>query len=112
MAITALQAIAIKAFRDRLASLGINPVEVIETVSLRRGAAARAHSPPTSHEILETAVAMSGDIALAIKIGSGLDLTQYGAYGFDLMTSSDIGAALKLFLRYGQTFIQSSNRQR
>ena len=39
MAITALQAIAIKAFRDRLASLGVNPLEVIETASLRRGAA-------------------------------------------------------------------------
>jgi len=112
MAITALQAIAIKAFRDRLASLGVNPLEVIETASLRRGAAASAHSPPTPHEILETAVAMSGDTTLAIKIGSGLDLTQYGAYGFALMTCSDIGAALKLFLRYGQTFIQSSNWHR
>ena len=45
MAITALQAIAIKAFRDRLASLGVNPLEVIETASLRRGAAAVRRIP-------------------------------------------------------------------
>ena len=61
MATNALHAIAIKAFRDRLASLGIDPLEVIKTASLGRGATASAQSPPTAHEVLETAVAMSGD---------------------------------------------------
>jgi hypothetical protein len=67
MATNALHAIVIKAFRDRLASLGIDPLEVIETASRGRGATASAQSPPTAHEVLETAVAMSGDTTLAYK---------------------------------------------
>jgi AraC-like DNA-binding protein len=112
MATNALHAIAIKAFRDRLASLGIDPLEVIETASLGRGAIGGAQSPPTAHEVLETAVAISGDTALAIKIGNGLDLAGYGTYGFALMSCSDMGAALELFLRYGQTFLQSCSWHR
>ena len=96
MATNALHAIAIKAFRDRLASLGIDPLEVMETASRGRGATASAQSPPTAHEVLETAVAISGDTALAIKIGNGLDLASYGTYGFALMSCSDMGAALEL----------------
>ena len=112
MVTNALHATVIKAFRDRLASLGIDPLEVIETASRGRGATASAQSPPTAHEVLETAVAMSGDTALAIKIGNGLDLAGYGTYGFALMSCSDMGAALELFLRYGQTFIRSSSWHR
>lgn len=112
MAINPIQATVIKAFRDRLASLGIDPLEVIETASRGRGATASAQSPPTAHEVLETAVAMSGDTTLAIKIGNGLDLGKYGTYGFAIMSSSDMGAALELFLRYGQTFLQSCSWQR
>jgi AraC-like DNA-binding protein len=112
MATNALHAIVIKAFRDRLASLGIDPLEVIETASRGRGATASAQSPPTAHEILESAVTMSGDTTLAIKIGNGLDLGKYGTYGFALMSCSDMGAALELFLRYGQTFIPSSSWHR
>ena len=98
----ALHATAVKAFRDRLASLGIDVLEVIETARLGRGATASTQSPPTAHEVLETAVAISGDTTLAIKIGNGLDLAKYGTYGFALMSSYDMGAALELFLRYGQ----------
>ena len=112
MAINALHATAIEAFRDRLASLGINPLEVIEAARLGREATASAQSPPTVHEVLETAVAMSGDTTLAIKIGNGLDLARYGTYGFALMSCSDMAAALEFFLRYGQTFMQSSSWHR
>ena len=55
---------------------------------------------------------MSGDTTLAIKIGNGLDLGKYGTYGFALMSCSDMGVALELFLRYGQTFLQSCSWQR
>jgi AraC-like DNA-binding protein len=112
MAVNALHATVIKAFRERLASLGINHLEVIGTASLRRGATASAQSPPTAHEVLEAAVAMSGDTTLAIKIGNGLDLAGYGTYGFALMSCSDMGAALELFLRYGQTFLKSCSWHR
>jgi len=112
MAVNALHATVIKAFRDRLVNLGINPHEVIATASLGRGPTGSAQSPSTAHEVLETAVAMSGDATLAIKIGNGLDLAGYGTYGFALMSCSDMGAALELFLRYGQTFAQSCSWHR
>ena len=112
MAVNVPHATAAKAFRLRLASLGISPLIVIETASRGRGATASAQSPLTAHEVLESAVAMSGDTTLAIKIGNGLDLGKYGTYGFALMSCSDMGAALELFLRYGQTFIQSSSWHR
>ena len=112
MTVNALHATGIKAFRDRLTSLGINPLKVIGAASLGRGATASAQSPPTAHAVLETAVAMSGDTTLAIKIGNGLDLAGYGAYGFALMSCSDMGAALELFLRYGQTFLKSCSWHR
>ena len=107
MAVNPLHATVINAFRDRLTSLGINPLEVIQIASQDRNVRPTAQSP-TVHEILETAVAMSGDTALAIKIGNGLNLAGHGTYGFALMSCSDMGAALDFFLRYGQTFIQSS----
>ena len=112
MAVNAPHATAAKAFRLRLASLGISPLEVIETASLGRGATASVQSPPTVYEVLETAVAMSGDTTLAIKIGNGLDLAGYGTYGFALMSCSDMDAALELFLRYGQTFLKSCSWHR
>ena len=112
MAVNALHAKVIKAFRERLASLGISPLEVIGTASLGRRATASAQSPPTAHEFLEAAVAMSGDTTLAIKIGNGLDLAEYGTYGFALMSCSDMGTALELFLRYGQTFLKSCSWHR
>ena len=101
MAINAPHATVAKAFRERLASLSIDPFEVIATASLGRRTA------PTAHEVLETAVAISGDSALAIKIGNGLDLAEYGTYGFALMSCSDMGAALELFLRYEHAFFHN-----
>ena len=114
MAVNALHATVIKAFRDRLAKkrAGIDPLEVIATASLGRGATGSAQSPPTAHEILETAVAMSGDTTLAIKIGNGLDLAGYGTYGFALMSCSDMGAALSSSFAMGQTFAQSCSWHR
>lgn len=112
MATNALHTTVIKAFRDRLASLGIDPLAVIETASQGLEATASAPSPPTAHEVLETAVAISGDTTLAIKIGNGLDLAGFGSYGFALMSCSDMSAALELFLRYGQTFLKSSSWHR
>ncbi|MCX2979235.1 AraC family transcriptional regulator ligand-binding domain-containing protein [Candidatus Marimicrobium litorale] len=112
MANETLQALAVKAFHDRLQSLGINPLEVIEAAAGRRDSATSAQSTPSVHEVLETAVAMVGDPALAIRIGEDIDLATYGTYGFALMSCSHMGAAMELFLRYGQTFIHSSSWQR
>jgi len=103
---------AVKAFRARLVRLGIDPLELNEVAILGRDSAASGQSPPSVHEVLETAVTMSGDPLLPIRIGEDIDLTAYGTYGFALMSCANIGAALKFFLRYGQTFVDSSSWRR
>ena len=100
---------AVKAFRARLERLGIDPLELIEAAILGRDSAASGQSPPSVHEILETAVTMSGDSLLALRIGEDIDLAAYGTYGFALMSCANIGASLEFFLRYGQTFLDSSS---
>ena len=100
---------AVKAFRARMERLGIDPLELIEAAILGRDSAASGQSPPSVHEILETAVTMSGDPLLALRIGEDIDLAAYGTYGFALMSCANIGASLEFFLRYGQTFIDSSS---
>lgn len=104
--------LAVKAFRARLESIGIDPLELIETATLNRNSINHGQEPPSIHELLETAVTMSGDPAIAIRIGEDIDLAAYGTYGFAIMSSADMGAALDIFLRYGQSFILSSSWRR
>ena len=106
------QELAVKAFRARLETFGIDPLELIETATLNRNSINHRQEPPSVHEVLETAVTMSGDPAIAIRIGEDIDLAAYGTYGFAIMSSADMGAALDLFLRYGQSFILSSSWHR
>ena len=112
----ALRDFATKGFRATLESLGINPIEVIETVISQREPATNVTqadpTPPTIHEVIETAVTMSGDQELAFRIAQGLDMTKYGTYGFAIMSSINMGSALELFLRYGQTFIDGAHWSR
>ena len=106
------QELAVKAFRARLESFGIDPLELIETATLNHNSINHRQEPPSVHEVLETAVTMSGDPAIAIRIGEDIDLAAYGTYGFAIMSSADMGAALDLFLRYGQSLIFSSSWHR
>ena len=111
-----LRDFAARGFRATLERLGINPIELIETAISQREPAANVTqpdpSPHTIHELIETAVAMSGDQELALRIGKGLDMTEYGTYGFAIMSSINMRAALELFLRYGQTFIDGAHWSR
>ena len=111
-----LRDFAARGFRGTLKRVGINPIELIETAISQREPAAKGTqpdpSPHTIHELIETAVAMSGDQELALRIGKGLDMTEYGTYGFAIMSSINMRAALELFLRYGQTFIDGAHWSR
>ena len=79
--------LAVKAFRARLESFGIDPLELIEIATLNRNSINHGQEPPSVHEVLETAVTMSGDPAIAIRIGEDIDLAAYGTYGFAVMSS-------------------------
>ena len=111
-----LRDFAIRGFRATLERLGINPIELIETAISQREPAANGTqadpSPHTIHELIETAVTMSGDQELAFRIGQSLDMTEYGTYGFAIMSSRNLRGSLELFLRYGQTFVDGAHWSR
>ena len=108
MAVNALHATVIKAFRDRLASLGINPLEVIGTASLGRGATGSAQSPPTAHEVLESSRGdvRGHDISHQNRQWPGSCRIWYLRFRPDelLWTWAPPWSS---FLRYGQTFATS-----
>ena len=78
-----LRDFATRGFRATLERLGINPIELIETAISQRESITNVAQPDPSthtiHELIETAVTMSGDQELAFRIGHGLDMTEYGA---------------------------------
>ncbi|NCF19949.1 MAG: helix-turn-helix domain-containing protein [Haliea sp.] len=58
--------------------------------------------------LLETAVDLSGDPCLAIRVGQQLGIASYGSFGFALMSCANLRETVRLLLRYGQVFFQPS----
>jgi AraC-like DNA-binding protein len=56
--------------------------------------------------LLETAVKLTGDPTLAIRLGQQVGIGSYGAFGFALMSCASLREAVALLLRYGQVFFQ------
>jgi AraC-like DNA-binding protein len=56
--------------------------------------------------LLETAVKLTGDPTLGIRLGQQLGITSYGTFGFALMSCANLREAVELLLRYGQVFFQ------
>jgi AraC-like DNA-binding protein len=54
-----------------------------------------------------TALHLSKDIQLGLKVGSQFDLPSQGIFGYALMTSSTVGDALKLLVRYNRVILPS-----
>jgi AraC-like DNA-binding protein len=58
--------------------------------------------------LLETAVDLSGDACLAIRLGQQLGIASYGSFGFALMSCANLRETLQLLLRYGQVLFRPS----
>ena len=56
--------------------------------------------------LLETAVDLSGDPCLMIRLGQELGIAHYGSFGFALMSCADLRESLQLLLRYGQVLFK------
>jgi len=77
---------------DELARRGItNPLEV-------EGADAM--------KLLETAVHLSQDPCLMIRLGQQLGIAAYGSFGFALMSCENVRESIQLLLRYGKVLIR------
>jgi len=53
------------------------------------------------------ALQLSNDMQLGLKVGSLFDLPSQGIFGYALMTSSTVGDALKLLVRYNRAILPS-----
>ena len=61
---------------------------------------------PDSLVLLETAVELAGDPCLAIRLGQGVGIASYGAFGFALMSCANLRESILLLLRYGKVFFE------
>ncbi|MEM1152679.1 MAG: AraC family transcriptional regulator ligand-binding domain-containing protein [Pseudomonadota bacterium] len=87
-----------------MASLGIDIAELEEASRSSRPALSSVSRDQqlalTGLHRLQTAVELLGDPSLAIRIGQQIDITRLGTFGFALLSSANIRAALDLYIRY------------
>ena len=72
------------------------------------GTAQAAFAGSEAMALLETAVDLSGDPCLAIRVGQQLGIASYGSFGFALMSCESMRESVQLLLRYGQVLFQPS----
>ena len=58
--------------------------------------------------LLETAIELTGDPCLAIRLGQRIGIESYGTFGFALMSCANQREAIELLERYGKVFFQTS----
>lgn len=63
-------------------------------------------TPKDSLILLESAVELSGDAHLALKLGQRVGIESYGTLGFALMTCANLRESIDLTLRYGKVFFE------
>jgi AraC-like DNA-binding protein len=56
--------------------------------------------------LLETAVKLTGDSTLAIRLGQQVGIASYGSFGFALMSCANLREAVQLLHRYGQVLFE------
>lgn len=99
-------------FFRRLISLleeaGVSPEQLIKELS-RRGVTAPGTTVFSGSEalvLLETAVDLSRDPCLLIRLGQALGIACYGSFGFALMSCANLRESIELLHRYGQVLFR------
>jgi AraC-like DNA-binding protein len=59
-----------------------------------------------SLELLETAVKLTEDPSLVIRLGQQVGIDSYGTFGFALMSCPNLRESIELMLRYGKVFFE------
>ena len=65
-------------------------------------------SPSDARILLETAVDLSREPCLMIRVGQQLGIASYGSFGFALMSCASLRETIRLLLRYGQVIFKPS----
>ena len=58
--------------------------------------------------LLETAVELSRNPCLAVRLGQQVDIASYGSFGFALMSCANLHEAVALLIRYGRVLFEPS----
>jgi hypothetical protein len=96
-------------FRQLISMLeeaGVSPEQLFNELRLRgvtaSGTNQGAFSGSEALVLLETAVDLSGDPCLMLRLGQQLGISSYGSFGFALMSCASLRETVQLLLRYGQ----------
>lgn len=91
-----------------LEKAGVTPDRLISQSRLQGypASAQTVLAGPDSLVLLETAVELAEDPGLAIRLGQGVGIASYGAFGFALMSCANLRESTALLLRYGKVFFE------
>ena len=91
-----------------LEKAGVTPDQLVSQSRLQGypASAQTVLAGPDSLVLLETAVDLAGDPCLAIRLGQGVGIASYGAFGFALMSCANLRESILLLLRYGKVFFE------
>jgi AraC-like DNA-binding protein len=88
---------------------GVKEYDLLETTQLRSIDLSKPIflTRQQADTICSNAIKLSNDKALGIRLGLRLNMVALGILGYALMTSANVGDALKLLLRYNQAILPS-----
>ncbi|MFT4889044.1 MAG: AraC-like DNA-binding protein [Pseudohongiellaceae bacterium] len=92
-----------------LSKLGINEADLLNNTGLTTVETRSDFSFTTTqlNTLCSNALHLSKDFQLGLKVGSQFDLPSQGIFGYALMTSSTVGDALRLLVRYNRIILPS-----
>lgn len=95
--------------RSLLGKLGISEQQLLHNTGLTvvDTQADVSFTAKQLNTLCANALHLSNDMQLGLKVGSQFDLPSQGIFGYALMTSSTVGDALKLLVRYNRVILPS-----
>lgn len=88
---------------------GVSESQLLRDTGLEPGTTVQAFSLSASQmdAVCRNAIALSGDARFGLRLGSRINISSEGIFGYALMTSATVGDALKLLLRYSRAILPS-----
>ena len=96
-----------------LIELGVSENQLLAKARSRSRPLSRAASVTTADlasqmdSMCSAAIELTHDRQLGLKLGSRIDIASQGIFGYALLSSSTIGDALKLLVRYNRAILPS-----
>lgn len=92
-----------------LSKLGISEADLLDNtgLSVKETRTDFSFTATQLNTLCANALHLSKDLQLGLKVGSQFDLPSQGIFGYALMTSSTVGDALRLLVRYNRVILPS-----